>query len=175
MKKIDISQAITILANIGVLASVVFLAIEIRSNSTAIRQQEIGALGDQGQALNLASGGADWAALAVKGYYEPQDLTLVELRQLTALLGVRASILRRSYSAYKNGVLEQDDWDSRLESTPIYFGTSIGRVFWDHLKADYTSDPDFVDAVDNALRTSATVPDDKWLLELQERVQGINE
>jgi len=39
MKKIDLGQAITILANIGVIAGIVFLGIELRQNSAAAELQ----------------------------------------------------------------------------------------------------------------------------------------
>lgn len=37
MKKIDLGQMITILANVGVIAGIIFLAIELRQNTTASR------------------------------------------------------------------------------------------------------------------------------------------
>jgi len=39
MKKIDLAQAITILANIGVIAGIVFLAVELNQNSEQLRAQ----------------------------------------------------------------------------------------------------------------------------------------
>ena len=51
MKKSDLIQVIQVLANIGVLASVIVLALEIRGNTVASRSQEIGSLFEQDQAL----------------------------------------------------------------------------------------------------------------------------
>ena len=41
MKKIELGQAITILANVGVIIGIVFLAIEVRHASDATRLQTI--------------------------------------------------------------------------------------------------------------------------------------
>ena len=39
MKKIDLGQTITILANVGVIAGIVFLAVELQQNNEMIRGQ----------------------------------------------------------------------------------------------------------------------------------------
>ncbi len=39
MKKIDLGQTITILANVGVIAGIVFLAVELRQNNTLMAAQ----------------------------------------------------------------------------------------------------------------------------------------
>ena len=39
MKKIDLGQTITILANVGVIVGIVFLAIELRQNNELLGQQ----------------------------------------------------------------------------------------------------------------------------------------
>jgi len=41
MKKIDLGQTITILANVGVIAGIVFLGIEVQQNSTQIERATI--------------------------------------------------------------------------------------------------------------------------------------
>ena len=46
MKRIDIGQAITILANLGVIAGIIFLAVEIRQNQAVL---------EQGNAMNLVA------------------------------------------------------------------------------------------------------------------------
>lgn len=46
MKKIDLGQAISILANIGVIAGIVFLVVEIQQNTAAIRSQSSIAIND---------------------------------------------------------------------------------------------------------------------------------
>jgi len=42
MKKIDLGQTITILANIGVIAGIVFLGYELRQNTGAIKLEWLG-------------------------------------------------------------------------------------------------------------------------------------
>lgn len=54
MKKIDVGQVITIAANVGVIAGIAFLAIELRQNTAAIRSQSSIAVNDSLAHLNEA-------------------------------------------------------------------------------------------------------------------------
>jgi hypothetical protein len=47
MKKIDVGQIISMLANIGVIAGIVFLGLELRQNATATRAQTRNALSSE--------------------------------------------------------------------------------------------------------------------------------
>ena len=53
MKKIDVGQAIGILANIGVLGGVVFLAVELRQNTQAVQLSSAEGFLSGGSALDL--------------------------------------------------------------------------------------------------------------------------
>jgi hypothetical protein len=174
MKKFDLTQAIQILANVGVLASVVFLALEIRGNTVAFEQQEIGALLDQDQNLLFATVDEEIGRLYSKSLFEPTELTRGELARITSLLSVRLSILRRIYLAYRNGVVSEAEWQFQVGSIPIYLGSPFGRLWWDSIKPDYAAMPDFVAAVEDSLATSEIVPDDEWLLEFEARVRTLD-
>jgi hypothetical protein len=173
MKKDDLALAIQVLANVGILASLVFLAIEIRGNTVAMRSQEIGSLFEQDQAFLTTTTERDMGALYVKSLYRLEELTMEELQRLTSLLSTRMNILRRINQAYEDGVARREDWEERVNAVPIYLGTPFGRVWWEHIKADYAETPDFVEAVDAALRNSTIVPDDAWLLTLEQDVRNL--
>lgn len=75
MKKIDLGQTIQILANIGVIAGILFLAVEIRTNTQMNRiaiQQAFSA--NWLQINSQLAGDVDLAALIVKAYSGEQLL-----------------------------------------------------------------------------------------------------
>jgi hypothetical protein len=173
VKKSDLIQVIQVLANIGVLASVIVLALEIRGNTVASRSQEIGSLFEQDQALLATTIEASMSELYVKSLYQPADLTLVELQRITAYLSTRMNILRRVNDAYLNGIARREDWERRVNAVPIYLGSPFGLLWWSHIKADYAESPDFVEAIEAALNGSPTVPDDEWLLDFEKDVRAL--
>ena len=163
---------LTFLGNIAIVLGLIALAIEISENTTAVRAQELGALQEQIQARQLASLNGDFSQIYAKGLYRPGDLTVSDLLRLVPFLSHWLSNMQRTRQAYLDGVIREVDYQAQLLSAPIWFGTEFGRVVWAQLKADYAHDPDFVAAVDEAIRTSPVVPDDQWYVVLQERLHA---
>ena len=113
MKRFNLGQAITILANVGVIAGIVFLGVELRQNTTASRLEA--------------------ASTHLAGSYE-LDLLLATDEDLSELLltpeGERSeveqfqyerfafSVLRSwetSYFLYRQSALDQEFWDAQAE------------------------------------------------------------
>lgn len=78
MKKIDVGQTITILANIGVIAGIVFLAYEMRQNTQVARQEAYSSftqsITDVNTTIMSSERLADLIARARQGAM-PQDFT----------------------------------------------------------------------------------------------------
>jgi len=175
MKRIDLGQTIGILANLGVLVSIAFLAYEMRQNTTAIREEALEARSNAELTRELAMAtDTDLQALYIKSLYSPQEMTLEEVWGISSFLSYRMVLLKRAYDSYQDGVIQKDDWDDRARSVPVYLGNDFGRVFWVSLKPDYANSPGFVNAIDEALATSPVVPDDEWLMDLQRSAQGLS-
>ena len=86
MKKIDLGQTITILANIGVIAGIIFLAVELRQNNELLGvQARSGILNRQTGAPDLILQNSELWPLLDK---EEDSLTHTE-RQALNLLGTR--------------------------------------------------------------------------------------
>ena len=147
MNKVDLGQRLEILANVGVIVSVIFLVLEISGNTAAIQQQEIGALEDQDQNLLISRLHEDVADLYIRSLYQPADLSRADLYRMVTIFSVRASILRRTYNAYRGGIIDQDEWQRRLNEVTIYWGTPFGRVWWEQVRPDFAALPEFVQAV----------------------------
>ena len=170
MKKIDLGQAIGILANLGVLVGIAFLAYEMRQNTAAIREGALEARSNADLSRELAMATSpDLQNLYIKSLYNPAQMTLEEVWGNASLLGYRMELLKRAYLSYRDGVIERDDWDDRARYVPVYLGNGFGRAFWESSREDFANLPEFVDAIDAALESSPVVPDDEWLRDLQRR------
>jgi len=167
-----LNRWLTFMGNIAIVLGLIALAIEINENTTAVRAQELGALQEQIQARQLASLNGDFSEVYAKGLYRPGDLSVADLLRLVPFLSHWLSNMQRTRQAYIDGVIREVDYQAQLLSAPIWFGTALGQVVWSQLKADYAHDPDFVAAIDDALRTSPVVPDDEWYVALQTRLHS---
>ena len=108
MKKIDLGQSITILANIGVIAGIVFLAIELRQNNellaaqarsdrVALRQADTTLVIENPELLN---------ALVKNGHGEP--LTVHENVLLSRYLDFVLVNLQNVYMEMNRGLIAED-------------------------------------------------------------------
>jgi hypothetical protein len=83
MKKIDFAQLITILANVGVVIGLVFLALEIRQNTAQMRTQGAYSINQSVETLNQAIYlDAEFADLLHRGEKSFKDLDPVEQNRL---------------------------------------------------------------------------------------------
>jgi hypothetical protein len=111
MKKIDLGQAVTILANIGVIAGIVFLVIEIRQNTTAtqLMASESHMTGIIGQNDLIVANPqlAEVLSRAIAG----EDLSPAENIQVTNLMGSRLLAWQNTYLQYSRDAIPQDVMD----------------------------------------------------------------
>ena len=126
MKKIDWGQTVAIIANVGVLLGIVFLAIEIRDSRIAILAQTQDSVADGFLALNLATINDPEIGLTFqKGLCEPEELTDLEGARFSMHLRALFNQFRRIYRLYEQGLLDEQAW--KLYGTEAYqFMTSPG-------------------------------------------------
>lgn len=171
-----INKWLTLAANAGVVVGIIFLAIEIRGNTQALRSQEIA----QDNAFNrefqlLLATDPILMPVIMKTYYEPSALTFEELHRVTYYLVARADNLRNCFRSYKDGLINEADWDDCRNSAPVYLGGDFSRVWWDYIKStDYKDDLEFVSEIDEVLDSSNMVTNDQWFLNFQKHVENSN-
>ena len=126
MKKIDWGQTVAILANVGVLLGIVFLAIEIRDSRVAILAQTQDSVADGFLTLNLATINDPEIGLTFqKGLCEPEGLTDLEAARFSMHLRALFNQFRRIYRLYEQGLFDDQAWN--LYGTEAYqFMTSPG-------------------------------------------------
>ena len=137
MKKIDLGQTISILANVGVLAGIIFLAFELQQNNELMAQQQ------RFNRLSVAIGTADLvienpgvAALLSKGADGLDGLTATELQQEIALAGRIIQAQAWSFRELPRDELPITRWRVNAKREGW-------RLVWSQRNPDF--DPDFVD------------------------------
>ena len=138
MKKIDLGQTITILANIGVIAGIVFLAVELRQNNELmVAEARFNRLSIQTASITLAVEHPDLAELFVRSQ-NGGDLTPAEVYRLQ-------SYWRRLFVNMQWTYLEAYD-DLPLETWKRIFRDAFVQDHWQNRKTDFV--PEFVEFID---------------------------
>lgn len=142
MKKIDLGQMISILANLGVIAGIVFLGYELRQNNRFLSEQaRYSVLQNQVGWTNMVAENADVAKLAFASP-ESEPLTRVEQLQRGELI---AGLLRRWEWEYERSQLGIADL-APIEGWIQAFDRFNVASDWEDLKSWFS--PEFVNYID---------------------------
>lgn len=121
MKKIDLGQTVTILANIGVIAGIVFLAVELRQNTAVtIGSAELEVTNLQTEwHLRLAEN-AELARLYYMGQIDPSALTDNERIQYRYIVAGLFLFIEGIYKQYRRGFFPADGWMPYEDLLAVY-------------------------------------------------------
>ena len=108
MKKFDLGQTITVLANIGVIAGIVFLGLEIQQNTVALQSTTGQNINNQIAAIFEIRMQPDYAALILKGNERPNDLDPAEKLQYDSWNSMILHAWQNMYFQTKNGAYDEE-------------------------------------------------------------------
>ena len=112
MRNIDLGQTIGILANIGVIAGIVFLAYEIHQNTQAIQSASFQGYTDTTiDWLSDLTNSEDLADIWYRYSAGADDLDGVEVMRATMQLRKQWFRLQNAYSQWQRGSLSDADWE----------------------------------------------------------------
>ena len=153
MKKIDLGQTIAILANVGVIAGIAFLAFELRQNTQAVELASAQTYLTGGSELDLRiATDAARASLLVRSE-NPEPLSAVEELQLERW---NYAVLRQwetTQYLHSIGALDESLWVAyRQEIRKIFLRGDRTRAYWSANSESFT--PAFRDEIAALLAAS---------------------
>ena len=145
MKKLDLGQAIQIVANLGVVAGIVFLAIEVQQATNAVKSSTLQAIAQQSYETSMTiAQSADLRAVqrAARG---GQDVSEDQGDQLDALYLALIRLQQNRFQQLRLGVLD-DDTVFEVGGTGPGYRTPYFREFWSERRSQYSEEfQDFMD------------------------------
>jgi hypothetical protein len=145
---------IGVFANIGVVAGIVFLAVEVSQNSSELEHSRAVSTAQATFQLNTALDDSyralaqdpELAQLVKNGYDNPDALTELQLAQFGWWLRSTFNVHEASYFYYIQGLIGDEDRGARLTAVCNRINTNGGRWYWEH-NAEYFASG-FVSSVD---------------------------
>ena len=155
MKKIELGHTITILANIGVIAGIVFLAIELNQNTQQLALELRWQVNQRIVDNNRDLMGANPLPAFIKSVTDPEELTFDEFQVAVALVFNFLNVWEDHYFLYQAGLIADEEWkDFVREDITFTLGYRFAQAFWEDAKANY--EPEMVSYVDSLLPTIGT-------------------
>jgi hypothetical protein len=132
MKKIELGQTITILANLGVIASLIFVGVQVRQEAAATRSATVLQLKDSWVQLNLVSATSVELADAFHSVGE-QGWNGASYRDRAFLEGFYRTLFHNwsnAYYQYQNGTLDETQWEAYLREAGWNAENPVVRQIW---------------------------------------------
>ena len=145
MKKIDLGQTLSILANVGVISGIVFLGYELRQNNQILGAESRYNLLQNRQAVHLMVIQSDDVADLLVKSRSAEELTDTETEQLIWYYGLMLASWDYDYQQFRDGLVDEAvlparQWSRSFREEQRFYD------FWQETKEDYS--PDFVGWMD---------------------------
>ena len=159
MKLSSLNEWLTLAANIGVLAGIIFLGIEMQQNTEMMRAQTRQAVTGNSNAVNSIVGGDLMVASTViegfRGDFEPMDPGEVLLVNSIFTMNLRNA--ENELYQHEIGLLDDDEYLPRLAWLKTNLAFPGPRRIWERTREHYTSD--FQIVVDEIIDEVAEIQD----------------
>ena len=139
MNSEKVSHWLTLAANIGVIAGLVLVAIQINQNSEITKAKIANDYFLADMALELAMMGEDPAISWNKAVYEPDNLTTKDAVILDRYFNYGLVQIHRLQEMNEMG-LAHEGWQKRVDYLKWHLGNEVGRRWWEEVKSDYSDD-----------------------------------
>jgi len=140
-----------IAGNIGIIAGLILVALQMQQNSDLLATQLIYMESERQLNLETAMMGEDPSDVWAKSMENPSELTLREERILDAYLYIQIEQWRALYQLSATGLIE-DEWKDRVEMDVEYvLNNSRGREYWQFIREKMPDE--LVRFIDDLLRT----------------------
>jgi len=141
LKKIDLGQTISIVANLGILAGLVLLAVELNQNNQLMRSAGVISLNEKAMEWNARIAENHEVAEIISKAINSEVLTDTEQIRLRALTNVLLAGWVMDFQQYQTGLVTEEYMNGIV---PRYRDALRNRpyqsVFWETIKDTYPQD-----------------------------------
>lgn len=149
MDQDKLNRRLQIIANLGIVAGLVLVGVQLKQNSDLLRMQLLYEESQRSMDIETLVTGEDAAEVWAKSLTDAANLTLAERRVMEALLWSYTENLRATYMLSQQGLLEEEEWRLRVEAdTAFYLANPYALAWWTNYSSDFDLPQDLADAID---------------------------
>lgn len=172
MDLIDLNSWLGILANLGVIAGLVLVALQIRQNTEITRAQVANDWFLADMQLELAMMGENPAQSWTKAVFAPETLTQYDTAVLDRYFNFGLVQIERLQRMHELGLADKQ-WTDRVNYLRWHLGNDVGRRWWAHFRPGFPED--FAAMVDGLLEDAGAHPNRKALAALMTEVNSMGD
>ena len=148
----DLGNIGELVAAIGVIASLVYLAVQIRQNTQTVRASTFQAISDSAQSRLFALQNVENARVWRIGMSEPMKLNEDERMLYILMIATTARGWDNLYYQHRSGLLDAPYWAGYAKTIKALVRTAGFRYFWQHRMGQFS--PEFESFIEESLSSS---------------------
>jgi len=126
-----LNRWLTLIANLGVVAGIVFLAVEIRQNTNAVAAQAIMNLNEFGnETARSVSLDENFAKLVTKGHQDPDSLTELEVERYVIYVQHLLNVAEAAWTFRQRGLILDEEFQGWQNSTCSWLAQPGVEKMW---------------------------------------------
>jgi hypothetical protein len=137
------------LGAVGVIASLIYLATQIRQNTSNVRNSTAASFADSALAFNTFLAQEDANRIWWDGLTDPEALPEAEFRRFTQILSTAMTMVQQSHSHFIEGAMSETAWGGQREFVKWLAHKPGFRLYWSEWSSQL--DRRFADLVDEIL------------------------
>jgi hypothetical protein len=166
----DLGSLGELIAALATLATLIYLAIQIRQNTATVRGSTIQGV-TQSQQLEL-KWGSEIADAFAKSFQSPESLDFRDIWQLNEWFFAAFAARQNEYVQYKRGLLDEDVWTASKNIIALLASMPLCRKWWTSLGQHAFVD-EFCTIVEDAMSAENDIVD--WKLGIEALMSSRNE
>ena len=174
MKKIDVGQMLTLLANFGVIVGLLLLVYELNQAREFAKIEFLSSNRLAFQEIERDMMNPDIAAVWVKAAVDPDSMSNSEVRVMDAFLINIYNHWQQQWVLEQGGFLKSGESQAVLMTdVPFYLGSTFAQVWWEDLKSthDRPGTLEFDALIDKALANTDPSANRRYVERIQQRVR----
>ena len=165
-----LNRWLTLGANVGILAGLILVAVQIQQNSQLVRMQLVNEGNLSSNEIWVSATGEKPLEAIAKSIENPEELTFAEFLVVDLYLFSNMNLLYRSYELAREGIFDAADWQSSVEAlAPYFIANKFGRIWWRE-EASLFFSPEFSAFVDKQLEDEAVMDSQAYWLRIREQL-----
>ena len=133
-----ISGWLQVAANIGILAGLILVGLQMQQNSDLLRMQLLKEEATSYLATESVILGENYADVYAKSITDPKSMSIADMRIEDTMLWSHGVVRwSNTYRLYELGLVEEEQWKSEVtRDLAFLYGSAYGRAWWDKVSAD---------------------------------------
>jgi hypothetical protein len=168
MNSSKLSGWIQVIGNLGVLAGLIMVAVQIQQNTVLVRAELRSNAADAWIDIDASKQSDSFSSVLAKSIIKPQDLTAAEILELDGYLFTYMDQLDRDRSLYREGIFANPPELLVHGSLQDYFGNEFARAWWAETKWKF--DPEFVEIIENEMKNISVTQDMDYIKRIKARL-----